>query len=165
MDPERRKNSGKAEHRNSMIRICGLNVCGLNSKLNNDVLNEYIKDIDILCVSETKISKGSDIDNFTVFDLEKPSKFRLPGVHGLSVYVSNKISGLCTQIIEPDFECNSVLWIKVCSYFILGAVYMPVEKSTYYNAEQYTELSLDIFSIRDKYDLPIMIIGDFNART
>ena len=166
MDPDQNIKTRNVEHKKSLIRICGLNVCGLNSKLNNGILNDYIKDFDILSVYETKVAKGTEIDNFTVFDLEtKPKEYRLPGVHGLSVYVSNQLSELCTRINEPEFGCDSVLWIKVSNYFILGTVYMPVEKPYYQNTEQYTELSLDIFSIKADYNLPIILIGDFNGRT
>ena len=167
IEPEKLTNPRNIEHTSSLIRICGLNICGLNSKINNGILNEYIKQFDIFCVYETKVAKGTDIDNFTVFNLEtKPKHFRLPGVHGLSVYISNQLASLCTQINEPDFDCNSVLWIKVSNHFILGAVYMPVEKAkNVWSPEQYSELSLDIFNIKDTYDLPIMLIGDFNGRT
>ena len=41
---------------------------------------------------------------------------------------------------------------------------MSVEKP-YHNKEQYTELSLDILSIKSDYNLPIVLIGDFNGRT
>ena len=165
MDPEQHNKTGDVEHLSSLIRICGLNVCGLTSKINNGILNEYIKQFDIFSVFETKLAKGTEIENFTVFDLDrKPSNYRLPGIHGLSVYVSDKLAGLCTQISEPEFECDNVLWIKVNNYFILGSVYMSVEK-TNYNKKQYTELSLDIFSIKADYNLPIVLIGDFNGRT
>ena len=165
--PEEHINSRDIEHSSSLIRICGLNVCGLNSKINNGILNEYIKQFNIFCVYETKVAKGIDIANFTVFNIKtKPENFRLPGVHGLSVYISDQLAGLCTQINEPDFDCNSVLWIKVSNHFILGAAYMPVEKAkNVWSPEQYSELSLDIFNIKDTYDLPILLIGDFNGRT
>ena len=111
MDPELNSNITTAEDTSSLIRICGLNVCGLTTRLKYGVLNKYIKNYDILCFTETKLSKGTEIDNYIVFNLEKPSQYRLPGVHGLSVYVSRQISDHCTQINEPDFECKSVLWI------------------------------------------------------
>ena len=89
-----------------------------------------MKSFDIFCVCETKVAKGPEIENFTVFDLDsKPSNYRLPGIHGLSVYVSDKLAGLCTQINEPEFECDSVIWINVNNHFILGSVYMSVEKT------------------------------------
>ena len=166
MDPEQQNKTRDIENLSSSIRICGLNVCGLTSKINNGILNEYIKHFDIFSVFETKLAKGTEIENFTVFDLDrKPSKYRLPGIHGLSVYVSDQLAGLCTRINEPEFECDTVLWIKVSNYFILGTVYMSVEKPPYHNKEQYTELSLDIFSIKADYNLPIILIGDFNGRT
>ena len=99
MDPEIYKETRDVEHKRSQIRICGLNICGLNSKLNNGILNDYIKQFDIFCVYETKVANGTIINNFTVFDFEKtPDDYRLPGIHGLSVYVSEQLSELCIRI-------------------------------------------------------------------
>lgn len=36
------------------VNILGLNVCGLNSKINLGVLEDYIRDYDIACLCETK---------------------------------------------------------------------------------------------------------------
>ena len=38
-------------------------------------------------------------------------------------------------------------------------------KTDYHDNEQYGDLTIDMFSIKAKYDLPIMLIGDFNGRT
>ena len=45
----------------NLIRLCGLNVCGINSKLNTGDLDSYIKDFDIFCVSESKVIDGTEI--------------------------------------------------------------------------------------------------------
>ena len=42
---------------------------------------------------------------------------------------------------------------------------MPHEGSKYHNTELFDDLSLDICSIRSKYDIPLMIVGDLNSRT
>ena len=47
---------------NVITKILGLNVCGFRSKINNGLFDEYAKNYDILCLSETKVSKISDID-------------------------------------------------------------------------------------------------------
>ena len=72
----------------SQIRVCGINVCGLNSKLENGVFYDYIKQFDILCITESKVRSGTPITNFRVFDLENNSKrYPLPGICGLHIYV------------------------------------------------------------------------------
>ena len=42
---------------------------------------------------------------------------------------------------------------------------MPHEGSKYHDNTLYDELSLDIGNIKNKYDLPILLMGDFNSRT
>ena len=40
---------------NVITKIMGLNVCGFRSKINNGVFDEYAKNHDIICLSETKV--------------------------------------------------------------------------------------------------------------
>ena len=141
-------------------------MCGLNSKLNFGMLDDYIKPFDIFCVSESKVKNGVEIDDFTVFNLEnKTRNYPLPGIHGLHVYISNHLADLCIQISDNNLCCNLVIWIKIAESFILGALYLPHEGSKYHIQELFDELTLDIFSIREKYDMPILLTGDFNSRT
>ena len=44
-------------------------------------------------------------------------------------------------------------------------MYIHHESSEHYCCEFFTDLALDICDIKSKYDLPIMLIGDFNSRT
>ena len=146
--------------------MCGLNVCGLNSKLNGGFLENYIKKFDIFCVSESKVEEGTEIKDFTTYNLEnRTTTYPLPGIHGLHVYISNHIAKTCTQVSDNDFYCNLVIWIKVAKSFILGALYIPYEGSKYHNNTIYDDLSLDICNIKSKYDMPILLMGDFNSRT
>ena len=150
----------------NQIRVCGLNVCGLNSKLNSGILDDYIKLYDIFCISESKISVGTNIANFTSFNMDKkPKKYPLPGIHGLHVYVSNHLADSCHQISDNNFYSDLVIWIKVAEQFILGALYIPHENSKYHQIGLYEDLSLDINNIQSKYELPILLVGDFNSRT
>ena len=66
--PRRHTSVTSENNRHTEITIYGLNVCGLNSKLDNGVLNDCIKKSDIFCISESKVSKGNHIDNYTVFN-------------------------------------------------------------------------------------------------
>ena len=65
---------------------------------------------------------------------------------------------------------ESVLWLhiskSVIGYeFILGAVYLPHEASTYYSDDVFEYLIDDMTTIMAKYDVPTILMGDFNART
>ena len=96
------------------INICGLNVYGLSSKLVFGELNDFIKKFDIFCITESKVSEGPHIENYTVFNLEKKTKkYPYPGIHGLQVYVEDHIAGLCSQISDISPICETVLWIKI----------------------------------------------------
>ncbi len=44
------------------LKILGLNVCGLQCRLDQCIIQDYVKDLDILCFSETKLDK-IDEDN------------------------------------------------------------------------------------------------------
>ena len=106
------------------------------------------------------------INDFTIFNLENRTKsYPSPGIHGLHVYISNYLAETCIQISENDFYCNLVIWIKVAECFILGALYIPHEGSEHHTNTIYDDLSLDICNIKNKFDLPILLMGDFNSRT
>ena len=149
-----------------MINICSLNVCGLKAKLDLGRLEKYLNGIDIFCVSESKVDIGLEIGGYTVFNLENKTKsYLLPGIHGLHVYISEHLANRCIQIIDNNLYCNIVIWIKIAESFILGALYLPHEGSNHYRQELYDELTDDISSIKDKYQMPILLTGDFNSRT
>ena len=100
-------NPSSITSRQNLIRLCGLNVCGLNSKLSTGDLDDYIKDFDIFCVSESKVKVGEEINKFTTFNLENRTEdYKKPGIHGLHVYIANHLAKTCTQISDKDFYCN-----------------------------------------------------------
>ena len=123
----------------SQISLCSLNVYGLNSKLRLGTLDDYVKNSDIFCVSESKVKSGVDIEGFTIFNLEnRTQNYPLPGIHGLHVYISDHIANLCVQISDNNLYCNLVIWIKVADSFILGALYLPHEGSKYHQNDLWT---------------------------
>ena len=148
------------------IIVSSLNVYGLRSKIKFGNLDDYVDKVDIFCVSESKSKTGINIDDFTIFNLEnKTEDFPLPGIYGLQVYVKNHIANLCVQISDNNLCCNLVIWIKIADSFILGALYFPHDNSPYYDKELYEDFSDDISHIKRKYDLPLLLTGDFNSRT
>ena len=124
------------------------------------------------CLSESKSRLGIEIDGFTVFNLENRTEdYPLPGIHGLQVYISNDIADSCAQIHDNNFECNLVVWVRIKYRFILGSLYLRLEKSRYHIHNIHKEktlfehLSSDISRTHSKYDMPLLLNGDFNCRT
>ena len=69
-----------------------------------------------------------------------------------------------------ELESQSTLWLHVNKYvlsyaFILGAVYLPHRLSEYYHEDVFEYLSNDIITINAVYNVPILLLGDFNSRT
>ena len=82
------------------------------------------------------------------------------GINGISVFIREHIAHNCTII--DKFVSESVLWIHLNKNvsgleFILGAVYLPHE-------DIYEFLADDIITIKATYDVPIILLGDFNSR-
>merc|ERR1712082_351729 len=91
-------------------------------------LNDFIKKFDIFCITESKVSEGPHIENYTAFNLEKKTKkYPYPGIHGLQVYVEDHIAGLCSQISDISPICETVLWIKISENVIVGALYIHLQ--------------------------------------
>ena len=53
--------------------MCSVNVCGLNSKLKYTILQDYMKQFDAICLTETKYDLISDneINGFKSFIMQK----------------------------------------------------------------------------------------------
>ena len=88
----------------SVLKIVGLNVCGLASTLQNPEFIEFIQENDISCLTETKTDKADviDIENFHAFCKHRTSlSYRKSG--GIVVYVRDIYSKYVT-IIENDCD-------------------------------------------------------------
>ena len=146
------------------ISICGLNVYGLKSKINNDVFEDYIASFDVVCLSETKCKGDVSISGFECYGMKhNVKKHPYPGVHGIRVYVSERFIG-CIEKVYMELQCESVLWLRVNGELLLGAVYIPHEASKYFYNEIYDDLADDVCKLVAKYALPVILIGDFNSR-
>ena len=148
------------------VRVCVLNVCGINSKINNGFILDYVNNFDVLCLSECKTSQDDLLSNFITHNAKKvATKHRYPGVHGLQVYIRTELSPRCMLINDDELESKFIMWIKINNTFILGNAYLPHEASKHYHSDLFDELAIDICNLKSKFELPIMIVGDFNSRT
>ena len=91
---------------------------------------------------------------------------------------TNKFTGLAllfkdnTEIsceILTNTSCEWVLWTRVqlknSFSFLLGSVYVPGQSSIYHSDNIYETLTDDMLYLLTKFDLPFMLMGDFNSRT
>ena len=125
-------------------------------------------------MSETKSKQGVPITNYTCFELDyssfdlasenKTRRFKYPGIHGLTIYIKDKLAVNCQLINNEDFLCRSVIFVKISNNFILGAIYLPHAQSDYHYEDLFDDLTSDIELIKE-YNLPILLMGDFNSRT
>ena len=93
---------------------------------------------------------------------------KLGGVHGIALLVKKSIYRHVTVLENLASHC--VLWVIVNvrafnKAFALGIVYIPHENSRYFHQTIHDDILQDITEITMKYDVPIILMGDFNART
>ena len=153
--------------------MVGLNVCGLRSKLKNSIFEVFVKDYDVICLSETKV----DFDDYVNYSIEGYScikkeilikRHRYGGVHGLCMFLKEEYFKL-TKVLN-DLSSPYVLWVKfekeafgiTC---VIGSVYLPCETSKYKDNDMFNVIYDDITNIISKYNIPVCLIGDFNSRT
>ena len=67
-----------------------MTVCGVHSKFQTGILEQYVLDIDCVCLNETKtdyISKDNLIDLTPLTMKSKSRKHKYGGIHGLCILV------------------------------------------------------------------------------
>ena len=148
-----------------------LNICGLISKLKYQNFQQIIKPYSFVCLSELRTSFISP-DEFPGFHhIISDRKCTIDGMEtrkltGLAILIDENIS---YEIIKGT-SCEWVLWVKVINLknqynFLLGSVYIPCETSVYHDGCIYETLLCDMLDLYAKFDLPFVIMGDFNSRT
>ena len=156
------------------IKIVGLNVCGLRSKLNDISFENFAIKYEIICLSETKTDhidlSGTKLNGeYSCFTKEKSvNSHRHGGVHGLAMIIKKNIAEHAQLL--ADVQSPYVLWVKFSEKVfgfecILGSAYLPGENSKYKDNEMFEVISNDIFRLKYTYNLPICLLGDLNSRT
>ena len=147
-------------------------MCGLRSKLNYGILNNYITTTDIMGLTEVKCnaSQITQIDDFnTIFMSAKHRQHQFGGVYGICVFIRKKYKDFVHEI-DSTYSKN-VLWLRIDKKifglnFILGTVYIPPEGSKHYDDDIFDIIANDIIHIKHIYnEESFCFIGDFNSRT
>ena len=146
------------------MAILGLNVGGITCKFRYGILSEYIKKFGIVLFSETKLFRIPQLEfpDYDIFSFKQKTN-----LHGLSILIK---SGLFSYSQKLCGKSKCVMWILLGSSetslnFIIGAVYIPGYNSKFSDQNDFDIISEDILVFRDKYNLPFVLMGDFNSRT
>ena len=155
------------------VHMLCLNVCGLRKKLSDGILEQYITNFDIVCLVETKtdyLNENMLPRCFEYLSKEKSDKDKFPfgGIHGIGVLVRDRISD-CISVLKNG-KSETILWLHITKKafgfsFILGVVYIPPENSKYYDISMFDDIATDLIMLKNVYNLPVCLLGDFNART
>jgi hypothetical protein len=144
-----------------------LNVCGLASKLKYGIFEGTIEDLDFVCLNEIKTNfiASDEFENFHVFVSDKLNK--KGKTSGIAIF-ANKNNSYNFNVL--DTSSKWVLWLLVGKDsskpdFILGAVYIPCGITADTSETIFDEIFLDIVKIKTVHDSPLILMGDFNART
>ncbi|CAB4003557.1 Hypothetical predicted protein [Paramuricea clavata] len=153
----------------STWNIHGISSYVLGDKSKNKDFLDDINNIDFIFLTETWCKTNIDIPGFRAF----VSDTAMPYTN----QVCRKSGGttLLTKIIFEKFvsivkNSKHFLWYKISKDLLnaekdlfLCGVYIPPEKSVYFENEIFDELKNDIVSFESRGN--VMILGDFNART
>ena len=166
--------SNDSRLRNNYINCVSLNVSGLQSKLRLGILDQYLANFDIIALSETNTDSpelsNTLLNKFVCFTKKKhnPSaKYKYGGVHGLCILVNPAYAEFFQIFTETESECT--LWGKLKMndglQCMIGAVYIPCDSSRFHFDETISQIENDIIDLKCNYNLPICLLGDFNAHT
>ena len=153
---------------NNYVKLCAINVCGIRSKLKLGILDVYVNQFDVICLCETKLDLLDErVEGFTPFYKEK-TKFKHGGIHGICILVKDCLVKHCSKTTDSVSDC--VLWLHLAipgsnCKFTLGSVYIPHEGSIHFEQSMFDDICTDIAQLKAQSDAPILLLGDFNART
>jgi hypothetical protein len=151
--------------------MLGLNVNSLPAKLKFGVLEDYVRNFDIISLCETKTDaideQNISFDGFTPKFLHREKCKKKSG--GICTLFKDKIFDYVTPITEYNGQ-GCVQWFRmrkeiIGTDFILGSVYIVPEESSYHTGEEFNNILTDMINIYGVYGLPFWLTGDFNARS
>ena len=155
------------DHNNRNITISHVNINSITSRCRLDELSHFafLNDIDILCLTETKLDETIHPSLFTLDDYHSPlTKHRNRNGGGVAIYIRNN---LAVKRL-PNLETTGVEWVwclvKVkFTTLLICSMYVPPNLSS----EQYSlviaKLSESILAAEVYAPDNIIILGDFNA--
>ena len=151
------------------LRVGCHNIEGLNQKLDNTDLFEYVKEFHIYAFLETWRFGQNEIilENFNVIEKCKKrigKRGRNPA--GVAVLISKQ---MCRFIKEIKTNMDNIIWLQLDveqTRLLIGFIYIHPDTSPYANENIFSELEEEIISLQNATGIQdCILLGDMNART
>ena len=161
--PSRSPSRGNTKH----VIISHVNINSITSRGRLDELSHFssLNDVDILCLSETKLDDQVHPSLFTLDNFHDPlTRHRDRNGGGVAIYVRNTIAAKRL----PDLEADGLEWIwcliKIKSVtLIICTIYVPPNLSSTQHSDLFEKLNESV-SLAQLYSPDnILILGDLNA--
>ena len=137
------------------MKLCSWNVAGLNDKLQNHVILDFVSTNDLIWLSETKKCFKVNIPGYSVY--YNPSK---SGTHrgGIMLLIRNKLQEFVKCI---DMDTEGQIWIELSflTEYKLGGVYIPPDDSPYFQQADIGALAAHTVGTAN-----VVVLGDLNGR-
>ena len=169
--PEKRKPCDKIcnsdDSSPNILKIGSLNVCGLKTRSKFPDFVEAVKMFDILCVQETKLDQYDlvSVPDYSFLSKPRQEKYKRKS-GGLGFFVNNNLKKMF-NLTTLESNCEYVYWLNVCDgidSYVIGNIYIPPEKSRFYNDDELFSLETEITSKCLQYD-KLILTGDTNSYT
>lgn len=151
------------------LKILSLNVAGLMNKLEYGILQHFITNYDVICISESHLEE-CDIENINFDDYECLFHNRKSFVRsgGLVTIIKKEFYDYCESIVKTGQEC--VQWTKINSKLlgfnlVIGNIYLPPTNSKYILGDELDTIYEEMADISSEINCEFCLVGDFNART
>ena len=136
-------------------------------------INKHLKnDIEILSETWGECDHFGDVENYHVIKIDsKKNKQTKRGRSsgGLLIYFKHHLANFLKVIKYSEnhiwVEIDKRFFSKLGSNLLICIAYNPPVNSQYFNLDLIEEMSADILDLPAVQTSPIVIIGDFNART
>ena len=150
------------------MKILSLNVCGLLNRLKVPEFVGFLSKHDFICLSETKLD-DADVYNvllpgFTYIPCNRKKFSRKSG--GIGLFVRQEIvDGQSIKIL--DSRCSNLLLFELHENLIgfklvCGVIYVEPEGTKYAQKDVFDNIEN---VLADFADGPLLLLGDFNARS
>ena len=176
LDSHHHYNNTEQTEKFTVLNILVWNIRGINDKVFDEDMQEFMFKNDIILLTETHTEKLSEkkyntIPHFVYKDFPRKSP-NAPGPSGgIGIYIRAELAeGI--ELLSTD---ESIVWLRLRSSFfawerdkLIACIYFSPKDSTYIHS---TNVRTDYFSILSeqlaKYNMEddIILCGDFNSRT
>ncbi len=151
------------------ISFCHANVRSLLSshKLDELSIRATQEDYSIIVTTETWLDASISNHDVSIEDYEIIRRDRNRNGGGIAVFIRSNIGFQpLDDLNNPNYEC---VWLKITSghnSFILGSFYVTESTATQANDFiEYLDSVLDLINQLQLSNLPLFLIGDFNAKS